>query len=181
SRDGFQELYTMAPDGSDQRRLTANERLNDLRAVYSPDATQLAYMTNRPVGDGTGEIWVMDADGSNQRRLTDNTLDDRSPTWSPDGRYLGITSATLPPDIQTRIAVYDLETDRLHLLTEFGDTGALGVTWSPDGAWIGDLEGVTHNLYRLMAVRRDGTDLRVLLESVSAAQPLWLADRAEDS
>ena len=176
SRDGFQELYTMAPDGSDQRRLTANEGLNDLRAVYSPDGTQLAYMTNRSVGDGTGEIWVMDADGSNQRRLTDNALDDRSPTWSPDGRYIGITTSTLPPDIQTRIAVYDLETDRLRLLTEFGDTGAFGLTWSPDGKWIAYLERFATNRYRLMAVRPDGTDRRVLLESVSATQPVWLSD-----
>lgn len=176
SRDGFQELYTMAPDGSDQRRLTANEGLNDLRAVYSPDGARIAYMTNRSVGDGTGEIWVMDADGANQRRLTDNMLDDRSPTWSPDGRYIGITTATLPPDIETRIAVYDLETDRLRLLTEFGDTGAFGLTWSPDGKWIAYLERFATNRYRLMAVRPDGTDRRVLLESVSATQPVWLSD-----
>lgn len=173
SRDGFQELYTMAPDGSDQRRLTVNEGLNDLRATYSPDGARIAYMTNYSVSDGSGEIWVMDADGANQRRLTDNALDDRSPTWSPDGRCLAFTTSTLPPNIQTRIAVYDLEEDRLRLLTEFGDRGAFGLTWSPDGEWIAYLEG-EKNQYALLAVRRDGTDRRVLLEDVSAAPPVWL-------
>ena len=34
------------------------------------------------------EIYVMDNDGGNQRNLTKNPADDRSPSWSPDGKRI---------------------------------------------------------------------------------------------
>ena len=34
------------------------------------------------------EIYVMDTDGRNQRNLTNNPADDRSPSWSPDGKRI---------------------------------------------------------------------------------------------
>ena len=34
------------------------------------------------------EIYVMDNDGRNQRNLTNNPADDRSPSWSPDGKRI---------------------------------------------------------------------------------------------
>ncbi len=178
SRDGFQELYTMAPDGSDQRRLTVNEGLNDLRAAYSPDGTRIAYMTNYSVGDGSGEIWVMDADGGNQRRLTNNTVTDANPVWSPDGRYLAFTTASSAPLLGRRLMVYELEADRSYPLSEYGEIGkgAFGQTWSPDGEWIAYLEPAGGSREQLMAVRRDGTDRRLLLEPVSIMQPVWLSD-----
>ncbi|MAS33386.1 MAG: hypothetical protein CL610_05230 [Anaerolineaceae bacterium] len=172
SRDGFQELYTMAPDGSDLKRLTENENLNDLRAEYSPDGSMITYMTNYSVGDGTGEIWVMNADGSNQRRLTDNRRDDLLPVWSPDSRKIAF-SAQLEDRSGSDIFVYDLDADTMQPLTR--EPGfEYFPAWSPDSSWMVYTAHVDGRDYTLNAVRVDGSDRRVLLTGFGAREAYWL-------
>jgi hypothetical protein len=95
-QDGHWEIHTMNLDGSDRRRLTdtpltviaektqlnsqvvdGKERLvpsenpywNNAAPVWSPDGSQLAFVTDR---SGKWEIWLMNADGSNQRPMFAN-------------------------------------------------------------------------------------------------------------
>lgn len=56
----------MRPDGSDQRRLTAQGTINQ-RPAWSPDSSEIAFTSNR---GGETEIWIMAADGTNARQLT---------------------------------------------------------------------------------------------------------------
>lgn len=54
---------------------------------------QLPQTQNRPIAfannmDGDYEIYVMNADGTGLQQVTDNTFDDRSPSWSPDGEKI---------------------------------------------------------------------------------------------
>lgn len=79
NRDGNDELYTIAPDGSGLKRLT-NNAASDGHPAWSPDGTRLAFETNR---DGNYEIYVMNADGSNPVRLTKTTAANRYPIWIP--------------------------------------------------------------------------------------------------
>src|SRR4051812_14581289 len=44
------------------------------------------------IRNNTGEIFVTDADGSNNTQLTDNTVDDLSPGFSPDGTKIAFAS-----------------------------------------------------------------------------------------
>lgn len=173
SRDGFQELYTMAPDGSDLKRLTENENLNDLRSVYSPDGSMIAYMTNYSVGDGTGEIWVMNADGSEKRQLTDNRRDDLSPLWSPDSSKIAFTARGESGFSETNIFVYDLAADTLRQVTnEPGHERS--PAWSPDSHWLAyttDMDGQDHTL---SAVQVDGSDRQVLLTGYNAQETVWV-------
>ncbi len=50
---------------------------------------RIAFVSRR---DGNYEIYVMNADGSNPTRLTNNTTDDDSPMFSPDGTKIVFTS-----------------------------------------------------------------------------------------
>jgi TolB protein len=85
-RDG--DVFTMRPDGSAVKRLTALGP--DRRAVFetwSPDGRRLAF-TVQPA-DGPAEIWTMNADGSGRHRLLDDPgVDDFTPSFTPDGRHV---------------------------------------------------------------------------------------------
>lgn len=63
NRGGSWDIWTMRPDGSDPRRLTADDG-EDTHPVWSPDGKTIAFLSSR---SGQREIWLMDADGANQR------------------------------------------------------------------------------------------------------------------
>ncbi|WP_205696022.1 PD40 domain-containing protein [Conexibacter sp. SYSU D00693] len=74
------EIWTMAVDGSDQRRLTTNGAKEEGPA-WSPEGTRIAFTTERD--DPDGDIWVMGADGSDQRPVFATPALEESPDWQP--------------------------------------------------------------------------------------------------
>jgi Tol biopolymer transport system component len=97
---GFEDpraaIYVSAPDGGGLRKLADG----GVEPDWSPDGKRIAFTSLRDRFGRTcfqecspsGEIYVMDADGGEQRRLTRSEADDRSPTWSPDGRFIAFVS-----------------------------------------------------------------------------------------
>jgi hypothetical protein len=86
-RDGGQgQIYTMAPDGSDQRRISSDPGY-DAQADFSPDGGSIAF---RRGSTGDFEVWTMGAGGESPRRLTDTPAGSNStqPSWLPDGSGL---------------------------------------------------------------------------------------------
>ncbi len=95
-RDGGYDIYVMDADGSNQQNLS-NHPFSDRNPSWSPDGAQIVFSARR---DGhveneaaiTHEIYVMGANGGNQRNLTNDRHNDRSPSWSPDGKRLAFVS-----------------------------------------------------------------------------------------
>ncbi|MDX2138163.1 MAG: hypothetical protein SF123_08705 [Chloroflexota bacterium] len=73
------EIYVMAADGSNVRRLTPDDSSSQSATSWSPDGTQMLYQQD---GEST---WVMNADGSSPRLLYSNGY---SAEWSPDGTQI---------------------------------------------------------------------------------------------
>jgi Tol biopolymer transport system component len=58
---------------------------NDLHPAWSPDRSQVAFVSNR---DGNFELYVMNANGSEIKRLTNTSEDETKPRWSSDGTQI---------------------------------------------------------------------------------------------
>ena len=86
-RDGNWEIYSMDPDGNNQINLS-NDPAEDFEPAFSPDGSQIAFVSNRETDEGGGQyIYVMNADGSDLRRLP--TVDgSRHPSWAPTGKVI---------------------------------------------------------------------------------------------
>jgi Tol biopolymer transport system component len=83
-RDGNQEIYVMAVDGSSQTNLTHTPD-SEVLPAWSPDGDRLAYSAER---DGNWDIFVMNADGAEPTRLTRHPGRESNPTWSTDGTHV---------------------------------------------------------------------------------------------
>jgi Tol biopolymer transport system component len=78
-------VYVTTLDHTEDTRITNGH--GACRPDWSPDASQLAFVSQK--ADGKGDIWVMKPDGSGETQLTyDEKNYDYYPAWSPDGNYI---------------------------------------------------------------------------------------------
>lgn len=142
-RDGNYDLYSMNPDGSNQRNLTNLPASNvkpssNTGPVPSPDGTQIIFVSNR---DGNNEIYIIDVESEKQVNLTKNKANDYSPTWSPDGKFIAFISDRNATLLDSRrdtwtnnIYIMDSNGSNIHRLTKGNVTDSYGMpAWSPDG------------------------------------------------
>jgi Tol biopolymer transport system component len=85
------DIYALRPDGTGFRNLSRHPA-NDWDPAWSPDGGRVAFTSAR---HGNAEIYVMtvcepDQAGcdSSVQRLTFHRATDKTPAWSPDGRYI---------------------------------------------------------------------------------------------
>jgi hypothetical protein len=76
---GNDEIFIINADGSNLTQLTFNEWEWDKHPSWSPDGSQLVFMSNRD--SQRQQIWIMNADGSNPRNLSNNKFNDWDPVW----------------------------------------------------------------------------------------------------
>jgi serine/threonine protein kinase/Tol biopolymer transport system component len=95
--------------------------------TWTPDG-KIVY---RSRAGGNPDIWIMDADGHNQKQLTDDAYYERSPSVTPDGRYVVFDSSRSGTQQLWRV---DIDGSNLKQLTT--GTGAFTPNCSPDGKWV---------------------------------------------
>jgi dipeptidyl aminopeptidase/acylaminoacyl peptidase len=95
------------------------------------------------------ELYTMGMHGGNQRRLTQDTAEDSTPEWSPDGTRLAWSRTT--ESLVSDIWVMNADgTDRRNLTHA---DGSFDPTWSPDGTRIAYERNFT-----IWVIDADGTD-----------------------
>lgn len=172
SRDGDSELYRMPLAGGAPQRLTAFHK-DDWEPVPSPDATTIAFMSDR---EGPPRVCLIAADGTKFRRLTARTgteLEEGSPRWSPDGTRIAYV---IRHQGRTQVVVRTLTSGEEAILTPAGASDSEPV-WSPDGAWIAAVRSVGdwHDTQLIAIPIAGGEPVRV---SAGPSQlPRWFAAR----
>lgn len=164
-RNGNPEIYVMDATGSNLRRLTRNNAVDD-SPVWSPNGRLIAFVSER---DGNREIYTMNAEGSTPVRLTRNPARDDSPTWSPDGTQIAFVSDR---DGVPQIYVMRADGGEVRRLTQT-ETPETQPAWSPDGrriAFVSERDG-NPEIYVMNA---DGSDPRRLTNDPAAdSAPRW--------
>jgi len=175
------DIYTMNPDGSDVRQLTAFTDDNPaFWENWSPDGKRIVFSLF-PAPDFFGQLWLMNADGSNQHLLlNDPGYDDEAPSFSPDGTQV-IFSRCGPLDGEFPCAIYRVELDGsgLRQITPVRiELADFEPVYSPDGSTIAlDSFGRDGVIAAVYLMNTDGTSIRQLIAAeLEGYAPDWSPD-----
>ncbi|RMG45037.1 MAG: hypothetical protein D6718_08665 [Acidobacteria bacterium] len=151
TRDGDLDIYSMALDGTDVRRLT-NEPGYDGGPFFSPDGSKIVYRAYHPsdpeeladykrllaqglVRPTRLEIFVMDADGSNKRQVTHLGAASFAPFFHPSGEKIIFSSNYGDPKgREFNLFMINVDGTGLEQIT-FSDGFDGFPMFSPDGEW----------------------------------------------
>ena len=142
-----------------------------LHAAPEPPRALLTYAIDLGRAGSGGGLCIARADGSRRLRLTP-LHDDRSPAWSPRGRYVAFTRHTQGPTVlQLFIA-----NARGRIIARLRDDAVFNQdpAWAPNGrsiAFVGSWRGAS-----LALVGPDGRNRRDIHDAYALASPTWAPD-----
>ncbi|MFN0182043.1 MAG: amidohydrolase family protein [Gemmatimonadales bacterium] len=100
-RDGIENVWTMAPNGTDLRQISKERERQVSNPTWTPDGRYLVarkhFRNTRSLG--AGEMWLFHAAGGGGLKLTDRRNWEQNatePAFSPDGRYLYFSEDVSP-------------------------------------------------------------------------------------
>jgi Tol biopolymer transport system component len=170
-RDGFNEIYTMNPDGTNQTRVTQDE-LDNTEPSFAPDGQTIAFVQSTEDGS---DIYVVGADGSGEINLTETALES-DPAWSPDASRIAFLS---DPEFSGGLVVKNADTTEFRTdpdTTEFRVLFRGGLAgkpaWSPDGL---QLAFESDTAIRVMTLNSGGASATALFTG-EAHNPAWSPD-----
>jgi len=163
------ELYTMAADGTEEKRLLTNQGADDWAPAWSPAGNIIAYQTNQT---GRLNICFLNTDGEPQGCLPgdDNKA---SPAWSPDGnRILFISDQDGDWDIY--VTDYPAASE-LRVLTD-NTASDVNPRFSPDGTAIAFASDPMGN-YDIFVMDPDGTNqVQLTNDIMDDLTPRWMGN-----
>ncbi len=164
SRSGNPEIYVRDLTTGATRQLTSHWSI-DTEAAWSPDGKTIYFTSDR---SGRPQIYAVPQAGGTAERVTREGENNARASVAPDGRKLAVAQGR---GNEYRIAVWDMETERLNVLTP----GVLdeSPSFAPNGSMIlyATREGVRGVL---SAVSADGNvRQRIILSEGDVREPAW--------
>ncbi|MBI4701942.1 MAG: PD40 domain-containing protein [Deltaproteobacteria bacterium] len=163
-REEANDFWTVSPepDAPDLQRLTDHGELPVwIEPVFSPDAARVAFEQNIDEAEGEldqrASVWIVDLATGQAERLTnpDDTLDDRLPSWSPDGATILFQHRVPPSELWEVFLVPAVggAAENLSAKADKSSGSDTDLSWSPDGRWVAssaDPDGIVHpNIFLL--------------------------------
>ena len=133
---------------------------------------KILFQSTRSSLDLTYNIYVMDADGTNPINLTNDSSDDYSATWSPDGTKIAFAS-----DRDGNGEIYVMNADGSNVVRLTNNPEADGEPcWSPDGSKIAFESNRQDNL-DIYVMDADGSNVtRLTTDLLDDKGPAWSPD-----
>ncbi|HZY89174.1 MAG TPA: S41 family peptidase, partial [Gemmataceae bacterium] len=126
------ELFTVATDRGEVRRLTRTPNVREAQPQWSPDGKRIAFVSDKT---GREEIWACDEGGQNLKQISSGDTLKGQPVWSPDSKSLLYTSSDGGLHRYDFDAGQDKVIARGEVVT-FGGAAVSNPQWSPDGKWV---------------------------------------------
>lgn len=127
------DLFSLNVKSGAVKQLSDVGPANSYAPVWSPDASQIAFESNRGKS-GKAQVYVMNADGTNVRNVSNSESNDFGPAWSPDGKAILFvserdTQAGFQKD-RVQLYVVTLNDGKVTRLFESATSdGRYGVSW----------------------------------------------------
>ena len=168
---GFEQIWTMAPDGSGQVDRTHASGLNE-EPDWSPSATKIAFRKLTPSGNS---IFTMSASGGQQKMIYEDG-DPFQPAWSPDGTKIAFTRET--GQHLHQVWVMNSTGTNAHAV---GDNDGSSPAWSPDGTTIAFVQAGPTDKRDIWTMKPDGSDQTDLTPNNAGNDfvPAWKPDGAK--
>jgi Tol biopolymer transport system component len=164
---GYSKVVASDPDGGNQRVVTPSGFW--LRPKVSPDGTRIAF--SAVVGSDTDqEIWIATIDGELIGQVTDNSANDASPFWLPDGERIGFFRG------EDRRTLWTARLDGSDPVKYDQFPGAGAFSWSPDGKWIAFSRWETESRAGVYLVRADGSTDDNPVRLMDGGAAIWSPD-----
>lgn len=131
--EGFQASALFPERRSEIDRYYYSPYDHELSPSWSPDGTEIMYVSNPEKGYGTGAIWRRSVSGNSDPVLIrdEETTWKARPDWSPDGNRVAYSSYLGRQWHQLWVTTAAGGGDPLPL--SYGDFDVTGIRWSPNG------------------------------------------------
>jgi tricorn protease len=168
------ELFTIATERGDVRRLTKTSDIRESTPQWSPDGKRIAFVSDH---SGREEIWICDEHGDTLKRLSNSATQKGAPVWSPDSQSLLYTASDRALHRFNLADNKDVIVMRGEVIG-FGSSAISNPHWSPDGKWIAFTRSgrdLLPHVYIIPAA--GGAEKRITdADAYSDSSPLWTPD-----
>jgi dipeptidyl aminopeptidase/acylaminoacyl peptidase len=138
------QLYLFDVESKKLEPLTTDKKFDDRDAVWSPDGTRIAYVSNHqgdPDATGTDDIFIIEAKAgaTPQKLATTYSPNGQHLAWSPNGKLIAYLQGFEPKFNaynQDRLALIDAHGGTPRVLTEKLDRGVTSPEFTSDGSAI---------------------------------------------